>query len=466
MNKRFTYTSTISPTLSQEPVANAEAASAIGNSLLGTFLFFFAHIPLAMLISKVPLVGFVHIIGLLTVGILLCLGDGVQRVPFVVAYIVGAEVFWRTTNSIVFYEQGKYLATLILMLAMWREGRGPLTSRLLFCYFLLLLPSTLLTLFESGLVFRKAVSFNMSGPFSLFVMGSYFYNKRMTINEFRSLLAWFIGPLVGLAFLCYAGLATTEALEFSFESSREASAGGGPNQVSTLLGCGVFFLFLLTTLCRKKVAFQAMNMVFMFWFLAQAILTFSRGGVLIGISAIGVALLFMMRIKAIRRYVILFCVFIVLITAYFMIPKLNEFTGDKLEVRYGEINTTGRLDLLKMDLDLFLSHPVLGVGVGVSKLYHQVDRGDRISFVAAHTEISRMIAEHGLLGLGALFSLMVFLFKNYAGREDIYSKAIVASLIFLGLGTMGHAAMRTALPAFVLGMTGISFSWSGEGKSP
>ena len=70
--------------------------------------------------------------------------------------------------------------------------------------------------------------------------------------------------------------------------------------------------------------------------------------------------------------------------------------------------------------------------------------------VASHNEITRMLAEHGSLGILMLLILFTTpFFLHIDNKEHIY---MFCFLIFWLL-TINHAAMRTAAPSFVYALS-------------
>lgn len=69
---------------------------------------------------------------------------------------------------------------------------------------------------------------------------------------------------------------------------------------------------------------------------------------------------------------------------------------------------------------------------------------------ASHNEITRMMAEHGFLGIVALLVLFLTpLFLYYDNRQHIF---LLCFLTFWLL-TINHAAMRTAAPSFIYALS-------------
>ena len=76
-----------------------------------------------------------------------------------------------------------------------------------------------------------------------------------------------------------------------------------------------------------------------------------------------------------------------------------------LTERFRDLDTTGRLGAATTDLQVFSENPILGVGVGRSIEFHDTIEGISL---AAHTEYTRLLAEHGLFGL-----LAIIIIRNY-----------------------------------------------------
>jgi O-antigen ligase len=107
-------------------------------------------------------------------------------------------------------------------------------------------------------------------------------------------------------------------------------------------------------------------------------------------------------------------------------------------------------------MQMFYDNPILGVGVGMNKQY----REEMLGIVgASHNEITRMLAEHGLLGVINLLILLIVPIINYfSNKQYIF---LISFYLFWFL-TINHAAMRIAAPAFIYGLTLLKFSFDEE----
>jgi O-antigen ligase len=131
-------------------------------------------------------------------------------------------------------------------------------------------------------------------------------------------------------------------------------------------------------------------------------------------------------------------------------PKLEQVTNGRLSERYSNTQSSGRDVFAMSELSMFASHPVLGVGPGVGT---QIRTAEGMIGGASHTEYTRMLGEHGLLGALAFVALLVLAVR--AIRSHAHTLALRATsgalltwvAVFLAIyGT------RVMAPAFVFGL--------------
>jgi len=137
-----------------------------------------------------------------------------------------------------------------------------------------------------------------------------------------------------------------------------------------------------------------------------------------------------------------------------VIMKRYGFVGGE----FGEnmvLDLTGRAKIYKIDLNIFYDHYFTGVGpgqaVGLRKLYGY---GKQVS---AHTEYSRMLAEHGILGLFSLLMLIGISVTHLFTSCSKSSKFIKILFGVLAILTLSHSAMRLAMPSFIYGFLFINY---------
>jgi O-antigen ligase/polysaccharide polymerase Wzy-like membrane protein len=382
-------------------------------------------------------------------------------VACVAAYLVGAEVFWRMADAVILWEFAKYGIVVIFLMEIIIEKKKSNAVQSLIIYMLLLLPAVSLAGDGSFGQWRRLVSFNLSGPLSLLVSGLYFSRLRLNLAEVKKIFLSLLYPIISISALILINMRGVSQILWGTASNRITSGGFGPNQVSAILGLGTFICIILF-LSEKKGVAKNIFLVLALCFFAQSLLTFSRGGSIGAVISILVFFVILVQNSKYFMKTVVAAIVIGVLSVGYLIPKLDELTEGGLSKRYGETETvgnvevyetTGRWELIQVDLKAFREN-IFGIGVGNSKQYHEKEAGKSLS---AHTEWSRLLAEHGLLGLAAIFFLLLWLFHKYKNIKDHLFKAIIAACIINATFYMFCAAMRTAAPGFLLGLTGILF---------
>ena len=380
------------------------------------------------------------------------------------AYFMSAEVFFRMTKAYVFWETGKYAVIWFSLLGMFHYGFKRNAAPYII-YIILLLPGVFVSLDEIAydVDFRKAVLFNLSGPICLSIAAIFTYGRTVTFREMLKILDYIIYPLIATTVYIIIYSPSIRDVVTSTASNSAVSGGYGPNQVATALGLGVFILLTRLMIPYKNILVHWTMMFFMALMAYRALLTFSRGGVLVAIimslAFIGVfyfATNFKLKVKTSLRVIALIATALAVWT--FTILQ----TGGMIENRYEnkdaqgyekEDFTTGRSELFVAEIDAFKESPFFGVGVGRVKSIFKEELGAEI---ASHNEVSRMLSEHGVFGLLALLILILApVITKTKGRKNIYFWSF---LIFWFL-TIAHSSMRIAMPAFVyaLGLLNIDY---------
>ncbi len=412
-------------------------------------LFVLAHIPLAVIMSRSATISTAHALGVLLFGFVWGLRkQAPERVAFVAAYITGSEVLWRMTECGVFWEYAKYATSFLLVAWMAITGSFRRTLVPLF-YLLLLVPSISLTLSSSDpLLAKRMISFNLSGPLSLAVCVMFFGQLEMTRAQLHRLLITLIAPILGISTLAFLGTATADDLLFTKNSNFETSGGYGPNQVSAILGLAALLVFLLLSVQRHRAGAQILLVLGVVGFTAQAALTFSRGGVYNCVAAALVGAAFLMRGGQQRGRIVIMSVLVTILAYYILFPRLDAFSGGQLAKRFEDTQTSGRDAIMRDDLAIWDRNLILGVGPGMSRL----NRITLQSAIVAHTEFSRLAAEHGIFGLLAAVVLVALGLVRLAQAPTGWRQALPATLVAWSFIYMLHAAMRLVAPSLMLGL--------------
>ncbi|MFC4636303.1 O-antigen ligase family protein [Dokdonia ponticola] len=369
-------------------------------------------------------------------------------------YITGGEVFFRMTGASFAYEAGKYGVIFFILLGLFLSGTSR-KSGPYWLYLLFLIPAIVISsiTLDYDTDFRKAVIFNLSGPFCLGITALYCIDRKITYKQLQDLCWSILMPIVAMGVYLYFYTPDTREVISGTGSNFATSGGFGPNQVSTALGLGIFFVIVQIVTQTKSVTINLLNLGLLSLLGYRAIVTFSRGGVItaIIISAVFIFIYFRgVSTKTKSRLTIISFVIVIIASVTWVLSSTR--TGGLIDKRYankdaaGRIKedvSTGRSVLINSELEAFYAHPVAGVGVGKIKEYRKEQTG--IS-AASHNEMSRLLSEHGIAGIFALLILLIYplLFRfKHRGNYLFYS---VFAFWFL---TINHSSMRIAAPGFI-----------------
>ena len=404
---------------------------------------------------------FPSILGLLSVAIPVYLlytkGNKDELAIIFAAYITGAEVFIRMTGGFVLYETGKYAVILFLLMGIFgSQFKQPFSYQFLLYIFLLLI-GIIFTEVPAGESIRKNILFNLSGPFLLGISAIYFHQRSIKLKMLLDALFFMLLPLLSMIMYLYLRTPDLKEIVFHTAANFATSGGFGPNQVATAIGLGMFIITVFILTKYKLTGFVILDSMFLIYFSYRGLLTFSRGGILASFITLIVFSFFYILHKRISIGILLKY----LLTAIFFVISIwlytSNITGGMLNNRYSGKNaigekkdiTTGRLDIIEIQLENFLSNP-LGIGVGSGK-YKRLEQIEHVTG-ASHNEIGRILEEHGYIGLLILIMLLTIPMFNFF-RGNLLQKAFIISFYSIWFLTINHSAMRIALPGFIYGLS-------------
>ncbi len=418
------------------------------------------HIVIGILVYLVPPISKLYGLISLLLGLYVVIKSNNKNneVLLVSAYLVGSEVLLRMTGGTISYEFSKYGVILFLFLGMYFSG----FSKNAFPYWLfliLLIPSIIIATsvlnFDTDI--RKRILFNISGPFCLGISAIYCYRRKISLKQLNSILLSCGLPIISTVIYLILYTPDLKKILVRTGSNFQTSGGFGPNQVSTVLGLGMFIFFsriLLTSKTKYSFLLNAVACVFITY---RGLITFSRGGMLTGFLMIAVFMFFLYinsKSSGKRKINLIVLFSVILMSFTWMYTSLA--TGGLIDKRYAnqdaagrtkESNFTGREKIVGNEIDNFIENPIFGVGVAKGAELRKDAQGETI---ASHNEISRLLSEHGVLGIFAflilLFTPMILYFNN---KQNIYIFCFIAFWLL----TINHAAMRIAAPAFIYSLS-------------
>jgi hypothetical protein len=370
------------------------------------------------------------------------------------AYIVGAEVLFRMTKAGIFYESSKYFVIFFMLIGMYYNGLSNRSYPYVLFLFLLI-PSIVIASMTIGLDsnLRTNIAFVLSGPVCLGISALYSFNKKIRLKQLLDVLLYLGLPIVSLTAYLFLYTVSLEDIFRGTASNFAASGGFGPNQVATVLGIGMFVFCINFFLNSKDILVKAINIGLFGIMSYRGIITFSRGGVITAILMIfSFLVIFYYKSSSRNKRIITVSFFtIIFASAVIWIVSSNQ-TGGLIDKRYSnqdasgklkEDVSAGRVDLFLGELEGFISEPFFGVGAsGMKEL-----RLQKLGYVVAtHNELSRMLSEHGMLGIVMLLILIIVPLTYRINNKRNY---FFYALLVFWFATINHSAMRIAAPGFI-----------------
>jgi O-antigen ligase len=374
------------------------------------------------------------------------------------AYVISVEVLLRMTEGMFLNEFGKFAVMFFMFLGMVFSSFSK-NAYLYWLYLVLLVPSIVLTAvtidFESDV--KQLIFFNITGPVCLGFCSIYCYQREITFDRLKGVITAFSLPLVAIVVYLYLYTPSIKDVLTGTQSNFETSGGFGPNQVSTILGLGIFVFFVQFLLNSKSKIVLLINAGFVLVFAFRGIVTFSRGGIITAIIMIVILLMVLYFQANFNTKPKIGLIIILSFLAGLGVWSYSSLqTGGLINKRYAnqdargrekKTQLTGRETLMASELQMFLDNPILGVGVGRNKIVRKEQTG---IVSASHNEITRMLAEHGALGL---INLLILFFTPFFIFVRSRQNILALSFLFFWLLTINHAAMRLAAPAFVYALS-------------
>lgn len=440
-------------------------------------LALFLHVILGFLAKALPeMVAITYLILTVIAALeIIATRDNAHLTAYYALYLTGFEVLSRMSRSVLFWEFGKYAVIGIFGIGTWVSTQQKNRPYALLIYFALLFPGILVSAAYAGVSeerVRDLASQYMSGPAALLAAGWYFYQRPFQQEHLGFVLRAGIMPAIALLTLLFLGKSLSE-IDFVGGSNFDASGGFGPNQVSSALGWAIVLLVLGRLLGFSFSGNSWIDMVVLGLLVFRGLLTFSRGGMMGAFGALGLSMIFLYLYSGtyrlrMRAHLPKIGLSMGLLVAIALIA--NQLTGNFLWYRYQGKTTSevilgrsitegeylsGRSEIMDSELSAFAENPLLGVGLGRGTLYREAE--NRTQNIASHTEFTRMLGEHGLLGLLALLSAFVFLpIRHFFQLRRDDTRLWMLVLLGISVFTLAHSGMRMALPSVAFGL---AFLW-------
>jgi hypothetical protein len=374
-------------------------------------------------------------------------------------------------------ELGKYACFFyFLVFSLDKRIHTKKIDKLFFILFLFVFPSIL---FMDIVNFQKKIVFNLMGILDLALLGIFFSRISITLDEFKTILKFFIYSAIPFLIILFIKSPSFSEIEFTLGANNKASAGFGPNQVSTFLGSAIFIIIIHQIAFRSGL-FKSNRLIdfgLMAGFALRALLTFSRGGIFAPILAFILPINILSKVQNIQKIIKTFLIisffatltflFVDTLTGGFLLSRYKgETGGSQAGASEATIDTysSGRSNIIESDIEVWLDNFIFGVGPGESPDY-RLENTNFEGNPLSHTEFSRLLSEHGLFGLVINFLLIIIIpLKIFRSKTDARIKYIKLAFILFALFSMAHSAMRTIIPVIFYAFSAVNIDERREKK--
>lgn len=109
-------------------------------------------------------------------------------------------------------------------------------------FIIFLIPGILIAFTEAAIDtdIKKALVFNLSGPFCLAISSIYMFKRKIVFTDLQNILTIIGLPIITTVVYLFLYNPSVKDVVTGTSSNFETSGGFGPNQVSTILGLGMF----------------------------------------------------------------------------------------------------------------------------------------------------------------------------------------------------------------------------------
>jgi hypothetical protein len=370
------------------------------------------------------------------------------------AYFVGAEVFFRTTKGSISYEAGKYMVIVFVLLGMFYKGISG-KGYPYFIYLMFLIPSIFVasTTLSFDANFRTNIAFVLSGPVCLGLAALFCYDKQVTYKQMSQILLFMVLPIIAHTAYVYFYAPNLRDILSSTASNRSAAGGWGANQVAAALGLGMLIMTMRLFAKSPTLPLKILNSTILGLISFRAVTTMSRGGVIAALIAIVIFVFYYYRNSSLKKrneVIAIFGLFSISLVLTWMV-SINQ-TGGLVNLRYANKDhlgreksdlTTGRGELFEKELAGFVDSPFFGIGSSRAKDQRIEEEGQGVT---SHSELSRTLAEHGMLGV---IILLILIFKPLEIRSRNKNNYYFYAFLAFWFLTINHMSMRLAMPAFI-----------------
>ena len=378
-----------------------------------------------------------------------------EEVARVIVYLASQEVLLKVCDAQIGSEFIKYIVVLFCVIGILISDVPYPKNRLWILFLILLIPSTILSI--NSIKWFENIRYSLSGIVVLAISAYYFTGRCVEWNNYKKILGAIILPLISLSIVVTLETPDFSSVEFTATSMFETTGGFGPVHLSVVLGVGILILITLSLIKQSLVINLLGNYIAICFLAFRLLLSFSRTGVVALVVSLGAILFCLIMNNSIKLKKILIYLSIIVMAGIVVWNKVDDVTHGVASFRFSGRNsvgdklddvTSGRIDLFTEELSMFAENPILGIGAGNTSSERQHRFGQIHS---SHTEYSRLLCEHGILGI-VMNLILLGVPLSFLKKTRGVTRLFFVAFIVYSLLSMVSAATRTTLPLLIYGL--------------
>jgi O-antigen ligase len=226
---------------------------------------------------------------------------------------------------------------------------------------------------------------------------------------------------------------------------RYTATGFNENEISLVLALGIpiaWYLAVFAQEGRYARWLRWINYAYVPLSLFAILLTASRGGLISTFPAFLFILATFTRLRLLPRVLLFLALIGALFAVQSFVPESSyeRLAGASDEIAEGDL--TGRVDIWLGGLDLFLEHPLIGVGTGMFQFSTVLQR-------AAHNAYLEILVELGLIGF-ILFLIVLMLATYHAMRLPKWESRLWLAVLVIWAVSVSALSLQYRKPTWLV----------------
>ena len=236
------------------------------------------------------------------------------------------------------------------------------------------------------------------------------------------------------AYLTIGGTVANFLTSTNPSSSRYAAIGFNVNNAGLIIALGIpvaWYLTMSESSGKRANLVRVLNYAYLPAAVLAILLTASRGALIAAFPAFFFVIWSLRRLSLVKRVLVLATLISALLVLQSVVPQASFQRLATIRTSTGLAPLGGRVDIWREGIDVFLEHPLLGVGSGAFRSATELGQ-------APHNFVVSLTVELGIIGFG-IFTIILAMAVYYARYQPkLISRLWLTILLVWVLGSATH----------------------------